>query len=124
MPKKIRKFKTGATRDTDDSKPDFHGFFAPLSMQRYGQYMHLHRKQSNGQLRDSDNWKKGMPQIEYVRSMYRHVNDLGLHFEGCGSEAREDTENALCAILFNAQALLYETVKSRTRCSSRSKTKS
>ena len=109
--KKIRVFRTGATRDADINKPDIFGFLSSLSVKRYSDYMHEHRKQPDGSLRASDNWKLGIPEIEYVRSMNRHVNDLNLHYEGFGDRAREDRENALCAIIFNAQGLLFELLK-------------
>ena len=54
----IRKFETGATRDTDEGKLDFEGFFSPIVMERFAEYMNKHRRQSDGQLRDSDNWQK------------------------------------------------------------------
>ena len=61
-------------------------------------------------------WKLGIPKEEYVKSLYRHVNDIGLHFEGCGTEAEGDLENAICGALFNIQGLLFEVVKARTKC--------
>ena len=57
----LRKFDSGATRDTTENKPDYEGYFSPLVFERYGQYMLKHQKQSDGTLRSSDNWQKGMP---------------------------------------------------------------
>ena len=45
---KTRQFSTGATRDTDEGKYDYEGFFSPLVLERYGEYMNKHRQQSAG----------------------------------------------------------------------------
>lgn len=110
----MRTFSTGATRDNDDSKPDLEGFISPLVTKRYGQYMHEHRRQADGQLRASDNWQKGIPIDAYMKSLVRHVEDVRLHHDGYSNEAVEkDLENALCAVLFNANGYLYELVSRR-----------
>ena len=111
----IRQFRTGATRDTDNGKPDYVGYLSPLSLKRFGEYMTLHRKQPDGSIRGSDNWKLGIPQDAYVRSMARHFMDVWLHHEGHHGEATEDIESALCAVLFNAGGLLHEIIKERNK---------
>lgn len=108
---KIRTFKTGATRDTDESKLDFEGFYSPLVMIRFAQYMNKHRMQSNGELRDSDNWQKGIPKDAYMKSAYRHFMDWWMFHRGY--EGREDTEEAICALIFNAQGYLFEILKKK-----------
>ena len=45
MKKEMRKFETGATRNLDDGKFDFDGFLSPLTLKRFAEYMHKHRKQ-------------------------------------------------------------------------------
>ena len=72
----MRKFNTGATRDVDNDKLDFEGFLSPTVLIRYAEYMHTHRKQSDGALRDSDNWQKGIPKEVYMKSMWRHFMDV------------------------------------------------
>ena len=72
---KVRQFKTGATRDTDEGKYDYEGFISPLVLERFAQYMHKHRKQSDGNLRASDNWQKGIPKDAYIKSAWRHFVD-------------------------------------------------
>lgn len=108
---KLRTFATGATRDTSQQKLDPFGFLSPVAMHRFSEYMNRHRTQSDGNLRDSDNWKKGMPKEEYVRSLIRHVMDFWLVTSG--EAPRYDTkvsdpEEIACAILFNIQGFLHE----------------
>lgn len=110
---KIRKFKTGATRDTDENKFDYEGFYNPIVIQRFASYMNKHRKQSDGQLRDSDNWQKGIPKNAYIKSGLRHFMDWWLIHRGY--EGREDLEEALCALIFNAQGYLFEILKNKQK---------
>ena len=110
----MRKFDTGATRDDEKTKPNFAGFLSPLVIQRYGAYMNKHRLQADGNLRDSDNWKKGFgPNNARVclESLWRHMLDTWLHLEGYPQQANESLEEALCAVIFNAQAALHGILK-------------
>ena len=107
----MRKFGSGATRDTEDGKYDYEGFLSPVVLQRYAKYMHTHRHQTDGSLRDSDNWKKGMPTDVYLKSLLRHTIDLWLSHRGtAGQLSREDL---LCAIMFNTMGYLHESLKGR-----------
>ena len=108
---KIRKFGTGATRDTNENKLDFEGFECPLVMLRFAEYMNKHREQSDGNLRDSDNWQKGIPKTVYMKSMWRHFMDLWLGHRGFDN--REGVEEALCALRFNVNGYLHEILKER-----------
>lgn len=111
----LRTFETGATRDTAEGKHEPWGFCSALVEKRFSQYMHAHRKQSDGELRESDNWKKGIPVDAYYHSLSRHIQDLRLHFEGFSCEAREENlEEVLCSVLFNVQGMLHEVIKKRT----------
>lgn len=105
----IRKFDTGATRDTDQGKFDFEGFLSPLVIERFGEYMTKHRKQSDGSLRDSDNWQKGIPKDAYMKSGWRHFFDWWKEHRGLGS--KEGLEEALCALMFNVMGYLHEYLK-------------
>lgn len=117
----MRTFATGATRDTAEGKHEPWGFTSALAEQRFCEYMHRCRTQSDGELRDSDNWKKGIPADAYKHSLGRHIQDLRLILEGFPSVAREqDLEEVLCAVLFNVQGLLHETVRARLATSSAS----
>lgn len=107
----VRTFATGATRNDDTGKPDYAGYLCPLVIKRYGEYMLKHQKQADGKWRDSDNWKKGFPRKVLFKSMFRHVEDV--HLEMDGHKSREGIEDALCAIIFNAQALLREVLLKR-----------
>ena len=104
----MREFDTGATRDTDEGKLDYEGFLSPLVVQRYAEYMHKHRIQADGNLRDADNWQKGMPRDVYMKSLWRHFMDLWLIHRGRGDKAvSSDVEDVLCAILFNVMGYLF-----------------
>lgn len=111
--RKVRTFEGGATRDSDEGKPDYEGFLSPLVIERYGKYMNLHRKQSDGSLRASDNWQQGsgIPLPEYLKSLWRHLMDLWLIHRGYKDE--KELEDALCAIAFNCMGYLHETLKKR-----------
>lgn len=109
--KAMRQFDTGATRNTDEEQLDYEGFLSPLSLRRFAEYMHAHRFQADGTVRDSDNWQKGIPRESYRKSLLRHTMDVWL--DGREFDSREDVENALCGVIFNAQGLLHELVKAR-----------
>jgi len=111
----VRTFASGATRDSSDGKFDYEGFISPLCLEAYGEYMHSHRTQSDGHLRDSDNWTKGMGLSTYMKSMLRHVIDLWFMHRGY---ERKDirtgkvlTVKEVCsAIVFNTLGYLFETI--------------
>lgn len=98
----MRVFDSGATRDSDDGKLDYEGFLHPLVLQAFAEYMHKNRIQSDGSLRDSDNWQKGIPQDAYMKSLLRHVFEVWIcHRVGGGNE-----KEALCATMFNTMGKL------------------
>jgi hypothetical protein len=101
----MREFKT----DSEEGKYDYEGFYSPLVVKRFGQYMDKHRKQADGKLRDSDNWQKGIPKDAYIKSAWRHFMDWWM--EHRGYKSREGIEDALCALLFNVQGYLFEILK-------------
>lgn len=102
----MRLFEGGATRDSDVGKPDYQGYLSPLVIERFGEYMLRHQTQADGTLRSSDNWKKGMPKDAFMKSGFRHFMDWWLDHEGY--EAKEDLEEALCALMFNVMGYLHE----------------
>ena len=113
----MREFSTGATRDSDDEKPDYEGFFSPLVFRRYGEYMHRHRKQADGNKRASDNWQKGIPLAAYMKSLWRHLVEFWTehryHYELSDALAEDNREELLCAIIFNASGYLHELIKEK-----------
>jgi len=105
----MRTFDTGATRDDDTHKVDYDGFVSIPALRAFGQYMRTHQVQADGTLRDSDNWRKGIPIEAYRKSMWRHFLDVA---ETLGVEGRKtDAIEALCALMFNVQGALHELVK-------------
>lgn len=111
----IRTFDTGATRDQDQTKPDYEGFLSPRVLEAFGRYMTKHRVQSDGSLRASDNWQKGIPRSVYMKSMFRHFVEIwGMHRNGGLYKAgAEQLEESLCALLFNVMGYLYELLEGR-----------
>lgn len=114
---KIRTFDTGATRNADENKLDYEGFICPNVLERYAQYMQSHRKQSDGSIRDSDNWQKGIPQDQYLKSLVRHTLDFwrlqrleDTHIENPEGEM-VDGQSLICSIMFNAMGWLHEELK-------------
>lgn len=105
----IRKFSTGATRDTDSTKPDFEGFISPLVIEAYGRYMSKHRIQSDGSLRDSDNWQKlfGEKHLDVcMKSGWRHFFSWWKSHRGYKTE--ESIEDSLMALMFNVNAYMHK----------------
>lgn len=87
MNNKIRKFESGASRDTNNGKFEYLGFMHPLCDYSFAKYMHEHRKMSDGSLRDSNNWWGGFGKEATIQSLVRHVEDLkALH---CGYDVYE-----------------------------------
>ena len=65
-------------------------------------------------MRDSDNWQKGIPEKELVKSLIRHIMDVWLLYRDYeGVVATQDKKEALCGVVFNAMALLHEQVKEK-----------
>ena len=105
----MRKFDTGATRDTDEGKLDYEGFLSPVVLRRFCEYMNRHRVQADGQVRASDNWQKGIPVDEYFKSLARHFFELW-EMRRVDGDSPEAVEKA-CAIMFNIQGYLFECLR-------------
>ena len=108
----IREFKTGATRNSDDGKFDYEGFNHPIVEWQFACYMHKHRKLEDGSLRDGDNWQKGIPRDQLMKSLMRHVMDLHLIHKGHSVVGENDEMvtivDALMGIRFNVNALALD----------------
>jgi hypothetical protein len=105
----MRSFDTGATRDTAEGKLDPEGFISPVVMMQFYKYMNMNRLQSDGKLRDSDNWQKGIESAAYMKSLKRHVDELWLSHRGYMTDAGKIA--ALCGIMFNSMGYLFEHLK-------------
>ena len=114
----IRQFPSGATRNSDLGKLDYDGFLSPTVLKSYALYMHKMRYLENGDMRDSDNWQKGIPKSQYLKSMWRHFMSVWTE-----SRFRKETKphchnsqeayvEQLNALLFNVMGLLHEELKS------------
>jgi len=106
---KVRKFKTGATRNNEQNKLDFEGFLSPLALEEFARYMDFHRIQADGRVRESDNWQKGIPKDSYMKSGWRHFFDWWKEHRGLKS--REGIKPALCGLMFNCMGYLHEILK-------------
>jgi hypothetical protein len=104
----VREFSTGATRDDAEGKIDPEGALSPLVIERFCQYMREHETQADGAHRSSDNWQKGIPLKEYMKSMWRHLLQVWKMSRGWVSG---NIEEALCALMFNVHGYLHETLK-------------
>lgn len=112
---RIRQFDSGATRNLDTNKFDYEGFLNPEALYAFGKYMHEHRHQRDGSLRDSDNWQKGIPFRTYVKSLVRHTIDLwrmerGFAVTNPDTGLPHTKQELCCAIVFNALGYLKEVV--------------
>ena len=101
----IRQFASGATRDTDKNKLDFEGFLSPTVLLAYAEYLHKHRVQRDGNLRDSDNWQKLFGDKHFdvcMKSGLRHVFNVWMYHRGY--ELTETIDDALGGAIFNLMA--------------------
>ena len=103
----MRQFSSGATRSDDPSRLDYEGFLSPLVLRRYAQYLNKHREQADGEMRESDNWQKGIPRKEYMKSATRHFIDM---WAGHRNNWDVDMEESCCALLFNVMGYLFQTL--------------
>lgn len=114
----IRTFESGANRDSDQDKLDYEGFLCPKVLESYAKYMHQNRIMADGSLRDSDNWQKGIPIDQYMKSLFRHFIEVWtLHRQSKTSPLTPtglaEQERALCAVMFNSMGMLHEILKSK-----------
>lgn len=124
--KVVEVFPTGATRHNDADKFDYEGFLSPLALESFASYMHTHRKQADGTLRDSDNWQKGIPKEKYMKSLWRHLvatwklhRGYAVKAEFIGGVERVPTmEDCLNGILFNTFGYLHEYLKEQQKIAS------
>jgi hypothetical protein len=107
----LRIFDGGATRDTAEDKHDLEGFLSPLALQVYCTYMHKHRRQSDGKMRDSDNWQGGFGLSTVMKSAWRHLRDWWTLHRGYPVTEKGkpvEIQDAICGVIFNAFCYLHE----------------
>jgi len=112
----MRQFESGGTRDSDTGKFDFEGFISPLVIEAYGRYMNKHRIQSDGSLRDSDNWQKlfGEKHLDVcMKSGWRHFFSWWKSHRGYKTE--ESIEDSLMALMFNINAYMHKLELDKTQ---------
>lgn len=115
----MRSFTTGATRSADVGKIDYEGFLSPTALEAYGKYMLKNQIQADGTRRDSDNWQKGIPMRQYMKSLLRHVWSVWISVRDGALEENGVTEQntkvleELSAALFNVQGFIHELLKKR-----------
>jgi hypothetical protein len=105
----MREFGTGATRDDEDNKLDYEGFFSPLVVEMFGEYMHKNRFQKDGTVRSSDNWQKLFGEDHYAvcaKSLWRHFLSFWKAHRGYKTE--ESIDDSLMGILFNVMAYAHK----------------
>lgn len=124
--KQIRTFVTGATRDVDTGKLDPEAFLDPLVLGEYFEFMHRHRHQKDGSIRDGDNWQKGFTRSAIAKSAWRHFYDVwrmhrglepksedALHLYSVYGKDRAMIES-LCGLVFNGFAYMREILLQRS----------
>ena len=112
---KIRTFKTGATRNTEEGKLDFEAYFSPAVLERRAQYMKKHTIQSDGKSRSGDNWQHLFGDEHYnvcMKSALRHLHHWWTAHR-TNPKPGEDIEEAICALMFNAEAYLFKLLQEK-----------
>jgi len=111
---KNRTFDTGANRNSDEGKHDIEGFNNPMVDEIFNSYMYKHSKLEDGTIRQGDNWQKGIPHEELLKSLLRHTQAVMLYMRGY--ETEESIQDSLCGVRFNTSALMlhYVNLPSRT----------
>lgn len=110
----LRSFETGATRSPDAGRPDPEGFMSPIVVECFSDYMNRNRVQSDGTVRASDNWQKGIPLPVYAKGLSRHYYHFWTRHRGyqvMDPMAAKNIKDDLCAIMFNAAGYLFELLK-------------
>jgi len=113
----VRKFESGATRNSDADRIDPEGFLSPLVIERYCEYLHKHRFLENGLIRESDNWQQGIPLKVYMKGLWRHFLHAWTRHRGYAPndpKAGISLEEDLCAIIFNSSGYLFELLKDKS----------
>lgn len=112
----IRTFESGAVRSSAEGKPEYAGYFHPVVIQEFAEYMLKHQQLPDGSKRDCRNWQKGIDLESYMQSMWRHFHEVWFNYEAhrlSGRERDVDVEiiESLMALMFNVQGMAFEIIK-------------
>jgi hypothetical protein len=107
MTEPMRVFDTGASRTKGD-KLSYARALSVQVLERYMQYLRLHRELPDGNKREFDNWKLGIPKENYIDSLMRHTVDTVRKFHDLSVPEDASLEDLCCAVIFNASGLLFE----------------
>lgn len=96
----MRKFKSGAVRDSEIGKENLIEGISWLALKRFAKYM-----DKNALKYGRGNWKKGIPIDVYITSMARHFQKFLSEWEYgvCVEES-----DHLSGIFFNLQGIMHE----------------
>lgn len=110
--KRHRAFDTGAWRDKADDKLDYEACLSPQALEVLALYLFACRKSNaDGTTRPMDNWQKGMPIADYMKSGMRHLfTAWKFHRKGSQHHAVRLLE-AWAGVMFNAQGYIHELIK-------------
>lgn len=117
MKKDIKKrvFLSGAIRNNVNGKLDYSGFLDPAVENSFAQYMNKYRKMEDGTYRNSNDWKKGIPNQVLMESLYRHFIDVHLLHEGYEvideSGEKVTLQDCLNGVKFNINAYILNIIK-------------
>lgn len=97
----MRKFNTGAVRDSEEGKVDFVETISFTAHERYARYM-TGKKAKYG----VGNFKKGIPIEAYEQSLLRHIDKYFRNKYENGND--EPNEDHLSAMRFNIDGIMHE----------------
>lgn len=106
----MRKFETGATRNSDEGRYNPARSIGWRAMAAYANWVEKHATLPDGSKRPTDNWKKGFPLDAIEVSLGRHAMEFLAAVERGDYEAAD--ESAM-GIWFNCQAYVFEREKAK-----------
>ena len=109
----MRVFASGARSSDDTGKPDYEGFLSAPVLEEFGKYMAKHTICADGTARPSDDWQKGIPYGEHMKSAWRHFMDVWTAHRGWSELPEAAVDDALCALFFRVQGMLHERLMGR-----------
>jgi len=115
---KVRQFESGALRDNNTDKWDWDEALHPLVERSYAEFMHKNTYLSDGTRRPANNWQKGIPKDEYMKSQYRHFQDVWAMHHGIKVSDNHGPCNILDllnALKFNINGYIYELLREQDK---------